>query len=447
MKKEVVIDENTSLFKLGWPVFVQTLLALCIGYVDTFMLSKYSQTAVGGISNANQVMGFLALAFSIISSATGIVVAQYIGAKVKEKLSQIYTVSVLFNLALSAVISFILVVFAKELMVIMRVPSEMASDAVGYMKIVGGFMFVEAVFDTFSQIFRNNGITEIGMFIALGMNAANIIGNYLFLFGPLSYLNLGVRGVAISSVVSKCIALVVAIIFFTVKIEGSVSIKYLRPFPKDILVKLIKLGIPTAGENISYNIAQIVIMMFVNTLGQVAINTKAYCTILSNFAFIYSVAAAASTAIVVGHAIGAKKEDFAYNRVLKSLKSAMLISVCIAIVSFCISPFTLRLFTDNTEMIALGRKIFMVCIFLEMGRTANLVIINSMRAAGDVKFPTYLGMASMWSVSVGIGYILGIAFKMGLVGLWIGMAMDEILRGIVVYIRWKKGNWRGRRIV
>lgn len=447
MKKEVVIDENTSLLKLGWPVFVQTLLALCIGYVDTFMLSKYSQTAVGGISNANQVMGFLALAFSIISSATGIVVAQYIGAKVKEKLSQIYTVSVLFNLALSALISFILVVFAKELMVIMRVPSEMASDAVGYMKIVGGFMFVEAVFDTFSQIFRNNGITEIGMFIAFGMNVANIIGNYLFLFGPLSYLNLGVRGVAISSVVSKCIALVVAIIFFTVKIEGSVSIKYLRPFPKDILVKLIKLGIPTAGENISYNIAQIVIMMFVNTLGQVAINTKAYCTILSNFAFIYSVAAAASTAIVVGHAIGAKKEDFAYNRVLKSLKTAMLVSVGIAIVSFCISPFTLRLFTDNTEMIALGRKIFLVCIFLEMGRTANLVIINSMRAAGDVKFPTYLGMASMWSVSVGIGYILGIVFKMGLVGLWIGMAMDEILRGIVVYIRWKKGNWRGRRIV
>lgn len=88
-----------------------------------------------------------------------------------------------------------------------------------------------------------------------------------------------------------------------------------------------------------------------------------------------------------------------------------------------------------------------ICIFLEIGRTANLVIINSMRAAGDVKFPTYLGMASMWGVSVLLGYLFGIVFDFGLVGIWIAMALDEIVRGVVVYIRWKRGTWRGKRIV
>lgn len=88
-----------------------------------------------------------------------------------------------------------------------------------------------------------------------------------------------------------------------------------------------------------------------------------------------------------------------------------------------------------------------MCIFLEIGRATNLVVINSMRAAGDVKFPTYLGMASMWGVSVVGGYILGIAFDLGLVGIWIAMAMDEIVRGIVVLIRWIHGGWRGKRVV
>lgn len=446
-KKEVVIDENTSLFKLGWPVFVQLLLTMCIGYADTFMLSRYSQTAVGGISNANQILGFLSLAFSVISSATGIIVAQYIGAKIKNELSRIYTVSVLFNLAISVIVSFILLVFTRNLFNIMQVPESMMPDAISYLRIVGGFVFVEAVADTFYQIFRNNGMTKIGMFISFGMNVLNICGNYLFLFGPLSYLDLGVEGVAISSAFSKCVALVIGIIYFAVKVEGNISFKYLKPFPKDILRKLLKLGIPTAGENISYNIAQLVIMMFVNTMGEVAINTKAYCSILSNFAYLFSASAAMATSIVVGHAVGAGKEDFAFMRVRKTLRMSMIISFGIAFTSFIISPYTLRFFSADADIVKLGQKVLLICIFLEFGRTANLVIINSMKAAGDVKFPTYLGMASMWGVSVVIGYILGIVFDLGLIGIWIAMAMDEIVRGIVVYIRWMNGKWRGKSVV
>ena len=446
-KEQVEINENTSLFKLGWPIFVQVLLTMCIGYIDTFMLSHYSQTAVGGISNANQIIGLLTLAFSIISSATGVIVAQYLGAKLKDELNRIYTVSIAFNLVLSVVISFILLVFTRQLFSLMQVPKDLLPDAVSYMRIVGGVVFVEAVFDTFSQIFRNNGMTKVGMVISLGMNILNIGGNYLFLFGPLSYLDLGVSGVAISSAFSKCMALAAAIIFFIRNVDGSISIKYLIPFPKEILKKLLKLGIPTAGENISYNIAQVVILMMVNTMGLTAINAKAYCSILSNFAYLYSVSAAMATAIVTGHAVGAKKYDAAYKRVLKTLGGAMISAEAIAIVSYFISGFTLRLFTDDAAIVALGRKVLLVCIFLEMGRTANLVIINSMRAAGDVKFPTYLGMASLWGVSVVIGYILGIGFGLGLVGIWIAMALDEILRGVVVLIRWIHGGWRGKRVV
>lgn len=107
------------------------------------------------------------------------------------------------------------------------------------------------------------------------------------------------------------------------------------------------------------------------------------------------------------------------------IKKSMIISITIALINFLISPVTIGIFTDNTSVVNLGHKIMFICIFLEIGRTANLVIINSMRAAGDVKFPTYLGMASMWGVSVLLGYLFGIVFDFGLVGIWIAMALDE----------------------
>ena len=77
---------NISIFKLAWPIFIQMILSMTLGYIDTIMISHYSQTAVGAIGNANQIMGFLRLAFSIITSATGVIVAQYIGAKQTEKM-------------------------------------------------------------------------------------------------------------------------------------------------------------------------------------------------------------------------------------------------------------------------------------------------------------------------------------------------------------------------
>jgi putative efflux protein, MATE family len=445
---------DSSVFRLAWPIFVQALLAMLLGYADTLMLSGYDQKAVGAIGNASQILGFLTLAFTVISSASGVVVAQYLGAGKKDRISQIYTLCVAFNLVLSLVISLIVFFGSDALLALLHTPHEMMDDARSYMRIVGGFIFVQAVLDTLSRIFQSNGKTVFGMIISLGMNVINVWGNYLFLYGPLKRLGLGASGVAASTTVSRVIGLATAFVFFGFFIDGRISLRYLRPFPTDILKTLLRLGIPTAGENISYNISQLFVTGFVNTLGIVAINTKIYANILGNFAYLYSLSVAMATTIIVGHAVGAGNYDFAYKRVNKTMRSALIVSACIACLNFLISPITFGFFTGNAEIagigpqiISLGRRVMFIGIFLEFGRTSNLVIINSLKASGDVKFPTYLGIASMWGCSVVAGYLLGILCGFGLTGIWIALAADEIIRGIVVAIRWKRGTWRGKSVV
>ena len=122
------------------------------------------------------------------------------------------------------------------------------------------------------------------------------------------------------------------------------------------------------------------------------------------------------------------------------------VSVLFAGTNWLLSPITLSFFTDNINIIELGKKVMFVAFCLEFGRTSNIVIIQSMRAAGDVVFPTVLGICSMWGISVLFAYLLGLHFGLGLVGVWVAMASDEIIRGIVVFIRWIKGSWKGKRI-
>lgn len=104
--------------------------------------------------------------------------------------------------------------------------------------------------------------------------------------------------------------------------------------------------------------------------------------------------------------MGAGDYDFAYRRVLKSLVSMMIVSILIAALNYGLSPFTLHFFTKNQEIIEIGRRVMLVAVFLEIGRCVNLVVIRSERAAGDVLFPTLLGIGSMWVISVVGAYFL-----------------------------------------
>ncbi|SEQ39697.1 putative efflux protein, MATE family [Lachnospiraceae bacterium RM5] len=430
-----------SVFSLAWPIFVQTFLSILLGYIDTLMTSRYSVIAVGGIGNANQIISFLALAFSIISTATTIVISWMLGAKKDKEINVIYTLSIYFNLFLSVFISLLILIFHRNIIALMNVQKAMVKPATDYIIIVGGFIFFNSLFYVYGAIFTSNGHTTIIMIISILMNFINIIGNYCFLYGPLSFLNLGVKGVAISTVTSSIISVIISIIYFNTHISGNISIKYLFPFPLKMLKLLLKVGLPAAGENISYNIAQLCILRFVNTISIVAVNTRIYANIFTSFSFVFSIATSGAISIIVGHLVGAKRYDDAYKRVLKVLYVSFIFAVILASINFLLSPLTFSIFTKDKSVIALGRKIMFIGIFLEMGRCINLVVIKSLRSAGDIKFPTYLGMASMWGISVLFSYILGLKLNMGLIGIWIALAADEIVRGIIVYIRWIKKIW------
>ena len=83
---------------LAGPMFLEMFLNILLHNVDTLMLSRYSENAVGAVGNANQVMNLLILMFGIIATATSVVVAQYLGAKYYDRMNRVYTLVLVVNL-------------------------------------------------------------------------------------------------------------------------------------------------------------------------------------------------------------------------------------------------------------------------------------------------------------------------------------------------------------
>jgi putative MATE family efflux protein len=437
----MITNKKMSLYALTWPIFIEILLHMLMGNADTLMLSRYSDNSVAAVGVSNQILSLVIVMFGFIATGTAILVAQNLGAKQKLLASEISLVSLAINLLFGMVLSIVLVFSSTYFLKMMDLPHELMSEANIYLQIVGGFAFIQAVMMTVGAILRSYGFTKDAMYITIGMNILHIIGNYLVLYGPFGIPVLGVTGVAISTSLSKCIALLVGLYILYRRVPGVYSLKTLFSFPIHHLKNLLKIGIPSAGEHISYNGSQMVITYFIVTLGTEALTAKVYAQNIMMFIFLFSVAISQGTQIMIGHMIGKKQIEEAYKRCLKSFRLAFVISLGAAILFSIFSEALFNIFTTNPTIINIGSSLILLTILLEPGRSFNLVFIGSLRAAGDVKFPVYMGILSMWGVSVTLSYLLGIYFGLGLVGVWIAFIVDEWLRGLLMLWRWKSRIW------
>lgn len=447
IKKNVKLSDSISLYQLAWPIFIESLLGVLLNNVDTLMLSGYSNDAVGAVGNANLILNLVFVLFNIIGVSTAVMVSQYLGADKKSEINTIYSLAFISNTLFGIVLSLILAIFGEPIMNLLGVPDDMITDSVHYMQIVGGFMFLQGGFNVMIQILRCNGLQRIGMFSALSVNILNVLGNWLFLYGALSHLKLGVIGVSISTTFARLVALTIVLsVFFSKKI-GKISFRYIIPFPKDIFRTLIFIGCPSAGDNLAYDIYQIILLSLVNGMGNDSINARVYCSTLMSFSAVFASSVATATQILVGYLVGAKKSSMAYKRVIKYLKLCIPIAFVISSVNWLLSPYTLRLFTDNANVIELASHVMLVAVLLEIGRTMNMIVINSLKASGDVRFPFFVGLLSMWGIGLVVGVLCGVVFKLGVVGIFLGTASDEFIRGIIVTIRWIRKRWMGKSFV
>ncbi|KFZ43789.1 transporter [Anoxybacillus sp. KU2-6(11)] len=441
------LAKKLSLFALTWPIFIELTLHMLTGNADTFMLSQYADEAVAAVGVANQLLFMVVVMFGFIATGTSILIAQYAGANDEKTASYIGAASIWANVLFGIVLSIGLWIGGDHLLQLMNVPNELMADARAYLWIVGGFSFVQALMMTLGAILRSYGFTRDMMNITIGVNILNIIGNYFVLFGPFGLPVLGVEGVAWSTTISRIIGLVVGFLFIMKRLPHPLPLLSKEAFSFAYVKQLLKIGIPSAGEHVAYNTSQLVITYFITMLGTEALTTRVYTQNIMMFIFLFSVAIGQGTQIIVGHLVGAERFHEAYTRCLRSLRLAVIISFAVAALFSVFSDQLFSIFTSSKRMIETGGTLILLTMLLEPGRSFNLVIINSLRAAGDVKFPVYIGIASMWGVSVPLAYILGISFDLGLVGVWLAFTADEWLRGLLVYWRWKSNVWRTKSFV
>ena len=430
-----------SLFSLVFPMIFELVMNNLQGTVNTAILSNYSENAAAAVGAANTIISVVTLIGTVIAMGATVVISNCFGADDLKKAREVSFTSIVVCVTTALVITPLLILFSTDIMTMLNLKGDILKDGLTYFNIRMAFIVFTMATSSVLALLKCYGFAKYTFYIGLLTNIINLVLNIYVIHFPSYAPVTGVAGVAFGCCISNLAGMVAAIFILKrmkIKLVMPSSIKVFWSHISGIL----KIGLPAGLSNMSFTFSQMLTTAFVALIGDYALSAKVYYANILSYVYLFSVSAGNANALLVGRCYGAGEFDRAdkMNRQLVKLTCTVNLVVSLSVV--VLRRQLLGLFTDDGLIISLSLGVFAIDIITEQARAISQVYEYALRAAGDILFSTIILIISCWVCSIGLAYFLAIECGMGVSGLWIGLAVDETVRAIVTYLRWKSGKWK-----
>ena len=429
------------LLKLALPIFIESALHALTSTVDVLMVSTISDEAVAGLSVANQFVMVAVTLFSFVAIGGSVVITHSLGGDDQAGARQTVITATSVNFWMGLIISLFVALSVVPLTSIMQLSADLQVHAQPYLFIVGASLWLVAHNVSMAAVLRAHGHAADAMWVTLIQNVLNAFGNAVLLFGLFGAPQMGIVGVAIATVLSRAVGAVILLFLLRYRTGIQLSLWQVIKLPTAGLRRILRIGLPSAGEHLCWWMAFMTITSFTARLGATELATQSYTMLIMHYVFTFSFALALANEILIGYHVGAGEFEAAYQRVPRTLKTGLPFIAAALIPIALFGSEIIAIFTDDPTIIATGTTILLIGIILEPGRLVSMVMVCSLRAAGDVRYPLKVGLVVMWGVWVPLSWLFGITFGWGLVGIWLAIISDIVVRGGLFLYRWQSRGW------
>ena len=438
---------NTDLRKLLLPIIVEQLLSSLMGTADTMMVSNIGSAAISAVSLVDSINILVIQALAALAAGGAILCAQYLGSHNQKEANQAARQVLFVMVFLSTALSAFCLIFRNPLLGLIfgKVEADVMSNSKIYFFLtLLSFPFI-GLYDAGASIMRSQNNSRNPMLISVISNFLNIGGNAILIF----VFGMGVKGAALSTLVSRIFCAVVVILQLR-NDEAPICItNYFSIRPDWTLIKkILFIGIPSGIENSMFQFGKLAIQSTVSTLGTVAIAAQAMTNILENLNGIAAIGIGIGLMTVVGQCLGAGRQDEAvyYVKKLSWLAEAVVITSCL-LVFILTKPITILAGMEPASAGLCLSMITFITIVKPISWVMSFIPGYGMRAAGDVKFSMITSCCTMWLCRVSLCIYLCRVWGFGPIAVWIGMFSDWTLRAIIFGIRFHSGKWLNHHVI
>ena len=438
---------NRELANLIGPLVIEQLLAVFVGMADSIMVANVGEAAVSGVSLVDNIMILIINIFAALATGGAVVAGQYIGRKDEKSACKAATQLVWF-VSLSAVAIMILVYFGKDIIlnqVFGHITAEVKGHADIYLLIVTASIPFIALYNGGAAIFRAMGNSQVSMRVSLLMNAINVTGNAILVFG----LRIGTAGDAIPTLISRMVAAIVITVLLCnqtriLHIERTLKIR----FDGRMIRKILAIGVPNGLENSMFQLGKILVLSLVSTFGTYAIAANAVSNAIALFQILPGMAISLAITTVISQCVGANDYEQVHYYLKKLLAIIYVAMVGTVALIFLALPLILKAYNLSDQTAAAATNIIHFHgISAMIIWPLSFALPAAYRAAGDAKACMYTSIVSMWIFRIGFSYLVGKYMGLGVFGVWIAMVIDWVVRAICFIIRYFNGKWKHGAIV
>ena len=429
---------------MAWPSAVEAVLVGLVGAVDTMMVGSLGDAAIAAVGITNQPKFILLCMIFSLNVGVTAVVARRKGQGDQEGAVRAMRNGVVLCVLLAAIMAVIGYFMAEPFMRLAGANDDYIRDAVDYFQILVVSIFFQALNLTINAAQKGCGNTKISMQTNMVSNIVNVIFNYLLINGIWIFPRLEVRGAAIATCLGSIVACTISILkllprnpYLSVHQPGGWGLS------KQILAPVLKVSSSALVEQLCLRIGFLLYAIIVANLGTTQYATHIICMNILSISFCFGDGFAVASSALVGQNLGAGRPDKAilYGRV--GQRVVFLVSCCLCVVFFAGRYFLVDLYTDSPEVILMGGNIMLMIALITYFQTSAVVSAGALRGAGDTKFVAMASLVSTAIVRPALSWVLCYPVGWGLYGAWLGVLVDQALRLVLNFGRFKAGKWMG----
>ena len=431
-----------EVLRLALPATGEQLLSMMVSIVDTMLVGHLGASALAAVSLATQWTFMAVTLFTAVSTGSTALVARSVGGKDWDTANRTVRQSMLVGLCIGLAATALAELFAEPAMALLGAEPEVLAQGVTYMRIASSIFALSAVMFVGNACLRGAGDTRTAMMVMAVVNVLNIVVAWTAINGPFGLPKLGVAGSALGAVVGRAAG---GLLVIGILLKGRSGLRLdLRHWRLDlgIVRRVLRVGLPTGVERLTMRLGMMAFVRVVASLGTVAVAAHTVALRAESLSFMPGFGFAVAGTTLVGQGLGARDPRWAERSGYLTYQIAASLMVVMGLVFILFPHPLIRLFTDDPAVIQTAVAPLRIVGFIQPFLASSMVFAGNLRGAGDTRFPMVVTAASIWSIRIPVAALLCLALGMGLSGAWLGMCIDQTVRGTIFFLRFRGGRWK-----
>lgn len=437
-------------------MIIQQVLSITVSTVDSVMVASAGEAAVSGVSLVGTLDSLLVIAFSSLVTGGTVAVSHALGNGDKKFSRECAKQLIYVSTGIALLIAVVVGIFRRPMLQFFFGSAEASvlDSANGYMRLmVMSFPFL-ALYSSGDAIFRTMGDTVTGMLLSLVSNVLNVVGNAVFIYG----MQMGAAGAALATLIARAVCAVIIMWMLRNK-KRDIYIENMFRYRPDynVIKRMLRVGIPHGIESSMFQIGRLATQVLISAMGTAGIAANSVANTIANYLYLPAGAISNAAITVVGRCYGAKENEQAkrYARTLLLWTYICMWAVSGVLFVFGRPIIGIYHLSEEGTRIAVQLTLFH-CVATSLIRPLAFTLPAVFKATGDAKFSMMVSTLAMWTIRVGFAYVLSLetvsmfgmsfpGFGLGIMGVWVAMVADWVLRAILYTARFLKGTWLRQR--